>query len=129
MGTQKKAVLVFLSFILAALSLFSCDGKNGNGEEEKAEEKTRIPIEVGVVEVGDIAAYFSGTATLEAEQDAQVVAKVSGVVTEILVEEGDFVDEDRILARLDGEVLSVQLAQAEATLQKIEENFRLKAAL
>ena len=70
MGTYKRSALVYM--ILAIFLIFTgCSKKNGNGEDKKEEEKTRIPIEVATVDVGDIAAYFNGTATLEAEEDAQ----------------------------------------------------------
>ncbi len=107
---------------------FGCKDSNGkNGKN--GEEKTLIPIEVAVVDQGDIAAYFNGTASLEAEDDAQVVAKVGGVVQEILVEEGDAVVAGTILARLDGEVLTVELAQAEARLQRLAKDFKRKTTL
>ena len=117
--------------ILIGILFFSagCGGKNGKNGKNGEDEKTLIPIEVAVVDLGDIAAFYNGTATLEAEEDAQVVAKVGGVVQEILVEEGDQVKAGDILARLDGEVLSVEMAQAEARFQRLAEDFKRKNSL
>src|SRR5574342_167879 len=62
--------------------------KDSQSKPKDKNDIAAIPVEVAHVETGSIAAYFSGTATLEAEGDASVVAKVGGVVKDIFVEEG-----------------------------------------
>jgi len=91
--------------------------------EVKSEKELAVPVEVGAVYKGDIAAHFQGTATLEAEEETQVVAKVSGVVKEIMVEEGDLISKGQILAKLDDEKISVQVEQAAANLAKLKNQF------
>jgi membrane fusion protein (multidrug efflux system) len=83
-----------------------------------------VPVEVAQVSRGDISAFFTGTATLEAEEETQVVAKVGGVVESILVEEGDYVEAGQVLARLDDERIAVQVERARANLQNLEGEFR-----
>lgn len=102
---------------------FGC-GKDSQSKPKDKNDIAAIPVEVSHVGTGNIAAYFSGTATLEAEGDASVVAKVGGVVKQILVEEGGYVKTGQVLAKLDDEKLAVQLAQAEANLKKLESDFR-----
>lgn len=102
---------------------FGC-GQDSQSKPKDKNDIAAIPVEVSHVETGNIAAYFSGTATLEAEGDASVVAKVGGVVKQILVEEGGYVKTGQVLAKLDDEKLAVQLAQAEANLKKLESDFR-----
>ncbi|MCK4537422.1 MAG: efflux RND transporter periplasmic adaptor subunit [Candidatus Krumholzibacteria bacterium] len=117
---------ISLIFILIALGIMSTTGScggNGHSEPVKEEDKLVVPVEVDIVSIGDIAAYFTGTATIEAEEETEVVAKVSGTVEEIMVEEGEFVKSGQILAKLDDEMISVQLKQAEANLRKMESNF------
>src|SRR5262245_4740521 len=109
--------------ILSAAFLNSGCGKDSNSMTKDKKEVAAIPVEVSHVETGDISAYFAGTATLEAEEDASVVAKVDGVVKQILVEEGTYVKAGQILAKLDDDKLAVQLAQAEANLRKLENDF------
>jgi membrane fusion protein (multidrug efflux system) len=106
-----------------ALLSFGC-GKDSQSKPNEKKETAAIPVEISQVEIGNIAAFFTGTATLEAEGDAAVVAKVGGVVKQILVEEGAYVKAEQILARLDDDKLAVQLAQAEANLHKLESDFR-----
>ena len=63
---------------------------------------------------GEMLAMYSGTATLEAEADAEVIAKVGGEVRRIFVEEGDHVRAGQVLAQLDDRQLRLQAAQTRA---------------
>ena len=110
--------------ILSATAINLGCGKDSQSKPKDKKDVAAIPVEVALVGTGNIAAYFSGTATLEAEGDASVVAKVGGVVKQIMVEEGGYVKAGQILAKLDDEKLTVQLAQAEANLNKLENDFR-----
>lgn len=111
------AVLIILC--LAAVH-WSCGENSHSKTKDKKDDGVVIPVEVAQVTVGDISAYFSGTATIEAEEETDVVAKVGGVVKAIFVEEGDYIKEGQVLAKLDDEKLLVQLEQAKATLQKLD---------
>ncbi len=55
-------------------------------------------------------AVYSGTAPIEAHDEAVVVAKVGGEVRQIYVEEGDTVKAGQVLARLDGDRLRLEVA-------------------
>jgi membrane fusion protein (multidrug efflux system) len=98
-------------------------GRRSHSETNGEDETVVVPVEVGVVTMGDIASHFTGTATLEAEDETGVVAKVGGVVREIFVEEGDYVFAGQVLAKLDDEKITVQLAQAAANLRKLEDDY------
>jgi membrane fusion protein (multidrug efflux system) len=63
-----------------------------------SEQEPAIPVEASTVGTGDVAAFYSGTATLEADEQATVVAQITGVVLEISAEEGDFVEAGQVLA-------------------------------
>jgi len=116
-------IFSLLTLLSVAFLNVGC-GKDSNSMTKDKKDVAAIPVEVSQVGTGNIAAYFSGTATLEAEGDASVVAKVGGVVQQILVEEGSYVKAGQILAKLDAEKLAVQLAQAEANMRKLENDFR-----
>ena len=111
--------LIILSLLAAAVTMGGCGGKS-HSETKKEEAKLVVPVEIDSVTLGDIAAFFTGTATIEAEQETEVVAKVGGVVERIMVEEGQFVRAGQVLAKLDDEMISVQLDQAAANLKKLE---------
>jgi membrane fusion protein (multidrug efflux system) len=112
--------ICLLSLVTAS---WGCGGRSHSDTNGKKDEKLVIPVEIAEVIRGDISAYFTGTATIEAEEETEVVAKVGGVVEQIVVEEGAEVRAGDILAKLDDEKIAVQLAQAKANLQKLESNY------
>ncbi len=93
-------------------------------EEESQEEDTpAVPVEVRAPVRGDIFAVYSGTAPIEAFAEADVLAKVDGEVRELLVEEGDEVRKNQVLARLDGDRLRLELNESRARLAKLQRDF------
>lgn len=107
-----------LAFVLS-LALAACGGPKQDDKKEDA----AIPVEVGTVTVGSIDAAYRGTATLEAEEEATVMAKTSGVVEQILVEEGSRVRAGQVLARLETDRLKLELVRARAESDKAQENY------
>jgi membrane fusion protein (multidrug efflux system) len=95
--------------------------KDKAGDEEKV---AAVPVEIQPLKRAEMIAVYSGTAPIEAHQEAVVVAKVGGEVRQIYVEEGDPVKEGQILARLDGDRLRLELAQTEANLRKLERDYK-----
>ena len=96
------------------------DAQSASPDEAEEEEVAAIPVETETSRVGAIAALFSGTATLEAEEEADVVSKATGIVQRLLVEEGDHVRAGQVLAELDTERSSLELEQMEANLKRME---------
>lgn len=122
---QRLARLLFalipVVLILLAVGLGGCSSDAQSKDADTPEETTTaVPVEVASVEVGEASAFFSGTASLEAEDEATVVARVGGVVEEILVEEGTPVQAGQALARLDDERLRLEVERANVELAKLE---------
>lgn len=117
--------MIMLSALCIFVALSGGCGKKANSKTNgKKNDKLVVPVEIAAITSGDIAAYFTATATIGAEEETGVVAKVGGVVKEILVEEGQYVKGGDILAKLDDERISVQLAQARASLDKLESAYQ-----
>ncbi len=121
--------LALVPVLCGALALAACKGggptpeaqaKNG----ESAKEVDAVPVEVAKATQRPVAASYSGTAALEALGESQVVAKTSGVALAVLVEEGQVVRAGQPLIRLDPDRPRLQLAQAEAQMRKLENNYR-----
>jgi len=64
-------------------------------EKDSPEAATPVPVEVAQPSRADIYATYAATATISSDADAPVVARVSGEVVELLVEEGDYVRESQ----------------------------------
>jgi membrane fusion protein (multidrug efflux system) len=122
MWKKERFMLVFLMTAII-FSLVGCASQSIASAEEKKQEEA-IPVEVTAVVKGSVSAYFNGTASLEAENEAKVVAKVGGVVEQILVEEGDKVRKDQVMAKLDDDKPALDLAEAEARLKQLEREFK-----
>jgi membrane fusion protein, multidrug efflux system len=105
--------------VAALVLLGACKPKE---EEKKAD--AAVPVEVAVVATGDVVGAYSGTATLEPEAQAMVVAKTSGVVLKLHVEEGDRVRAGTLLVELDRERPQLELNRARATLERLENDFK-----
>jgi membrane fusion protein (multidrug efflux system) len=120
-GTAKAAPAAAASTAKAA------DGKDGADCKENKDDKdckdTAVPVEVAKVARRPITASYSGTASLDAPGEAQVVTKASGIVLAVLTEEGQRVHQGQVLARLDNEHQRLQVAQAQATVRKLESNY------
>src|SRR5688572_6384266 len=122
--------------LISLILLASCGGSGGPGgdkpgakpgDEQKAD--AAIPVEVGAAARRAIVASYTGTATLEPERQAQVVAKTSGVLLNLHVEEGDVVKAGQLLAQLDPEKTRLEVARAEANLKRLESDFRRSTEL
>jgi membrane fusion protein (multidrug efflux system) len=96
-------------------------GKDGKEAEKKPEA---VPVEVVSVGRQAITASYAGTANLEAPGESQVVAKTSGVMVQLLAEEGQVVRKGQVLARLDGDRVRLEAERSAATVNKLENNYR-----
>lgn len=120
--TNKTGLIVLI--ILAFLIIYGCRGQTPANNKSEKEEDPPIPVEVTEVIKGSVSANYSGTATLEAEGEALVVAKVSGIVEKIFVEEGDSVKAGQFLAKLEDEEFIHRLAQVESKLEELDNEFQ-----
>ena len=117
-----------LAVLACALLLGACAGEEAEAPKEpvaeaEEEETPPVPVETGSPIRGNIYAIYSGTAPIEAFAEADVIAKVEGEVREILVEEGMEVAKGQVLARLDGDMLRLELSESEARLRKLQRDF------
>jgi len=69
---------------------------------------------------GSIATYYTATASLAPEKEAEVLARVAGVVKQLLREEGDLVREGDTLLLIDNDEYLYRLRQAEAERTDLE---------
>jgi HlyD family secretion protein len=124
---------------------------NGNGNGKKKRRKRIIYVVVGVVllltvvggliaatsggtkidpsklakvEKGDLAKSVVATGKVEPITKVEVKSKASGIVKKLLVDAGDRVKKGQLLAQLDKEEISAQVAQSRAGLQAAEASLK-----
>lgn len=113
--------LLFLSLLATSYAFaVSCGEETQSKPSSTDSSKTIIPVEVGNVVLGDISAFYGGTATLEAQNEAVVVNRVGGIIKEVFVEEGDVVKVGQVLAKIDDERLLVELERSKINLDKLK---------
>lgn len=112
--------------LLAGLAPLAGCGRGGEAQAKEGEDAKAqaVPVETVAVARRTVAASYTGTASLEPLAEAQVVAKASGVALQVLVEEGQAVKAGQTLVRLDPDRARLNLAQTEAQMRKLENNFR-----
>ncbi|MEZ5544886.1 MAG: efflux RND transporter periplasmic adaptor subunit [Lysobacteraceae bacterium] len=113
-----RALAAMLTMLLALAACGQQQGKDP--KDKKPEAPAPVVVETGAVALRPIEASYNATATLEAPNEASVVAKTSGVLLQLLVEEGDRVSAGQVLARLDSERQKLDVQRAEAMLRKLE---------
>ncbi|GAB5391366.1 MAG: efflux RND transporter periplasmic adaptor subunit [Alteromonas macleodii] len=97
------------------------DAINDQANATEVEETVfAIPVETQAIVTGDITSTYDTTAILEAREEAFVVARASGIIEEIFVEEGDYVEKGQVLAQLDKRRYELNLSKALADLAGIE---------
>ena len=137
---NKSLIALFISLSFLVTGCSSNDSKDDSAKTEEtadAENKDKadknkkqaVPVEVVSVSRGDIQQTYRTITTLEAENDAQVVARSTGILEKILVEEGDMVKKGQLLAQLDVEQLSLEVAQLAATSKKLKKELDRQSSL
>ena len=115
-SAPKKPWQRFWLLILCSL-LLGCPDAEPDAAEDDSEPA--VPVAVSPVKRDRIAATYKGTASIEARAEAEIVAKVGGVVETILAEEGDSVAAGQQLAMLDDERLKLELDRAQARYRQL----------
>ena len=130
--SDRMRFLARLGLLAIALGLSACKGGSGQGADAKeaaSKGPEAIPVEVAKATTRSIAASYTGTAPLEARAEAQVVAKTSGIALQVYADVGQKVVAGQPLVRIDRDRASLQVAQADAEVRKLEANYRRSAQL
>ena len=123
--TRLRPSLLALSLAISAPALLSGCGEATASvdKKEKVEEVIKVPVEASPVSRGPIANYYSANAILESVEEADVIAKVHGLIERVLVEEGDYVEKGQVLAEIDATRYLLTLMQRQAELKRVKSEF------
>lgn len=122
--TQRNIFSAAATTIVIALALLLTACGNMESRTKKAEvevDEPGAPVETIVVAQGRIRASFTASAILEAEESTDVVPRVNGIIENIFVEEGDYVEKGQPLAQLESSRYALAVAQIEAELRNVRQ--------
>jgi membrane fusion protein (multidrug efflux system) len=118
-------VLALVVFVVAGCGKGPADAKS----TEKSGQDQAVAVEVQTIERGGIEAKIKNWTHLEAEEEVKVFARTSNRVTELLVEEGDVVEKDQVLLRLENDIQKTAHGKAELRRDKARQEFERQKAL
>ena len=109
MSTQKRLfILIAAVAILAAIVAFSAN----------ANRKSAVTVQMGQVEPAyQLIAKVNASGEIKPKEYVELQAEISGVITELAVEEGDFVSEGSVLLKIDPTQTAAQTRVQEALLE------------
>ncbi len=118
---------------ILALGLAACSHGPEAGEGKEASTDAVAEVTVVKVERGEISEALSVSGTIAAvpNQDVRVSSLVPGRVAQMMVAEGDHVEKDQVLAKIDDRPFQDQLRQAEGAVEQARatlENAKLSRA-
>ncbi len=109
---QKPALLVALLILLAALGLWYAT----KPAKAKLAAPSAIPVRVVSVVEKDVPRYVSGIGSVLSLHSVVVRPQIDGILTKILVKEGQLVSKGDLLATIDDRSIRASLDQARAQL-------------
>ena len=127
MKSQRAAAALAGIFLMtSAFSLAGCGHKQGADGGRKGSgaggPNAPLPVETMAVQRGTIADSVLVTGSIEALQDVQLSARVSGRVTAVNYREGQFVRAGQIIVQQDATDLEANVRAAEANVSQAQAN-------
>ncbi|MFQ5613110.1 MAG: efflux RND transporter periplasmic adaptor subunit [Anaerolineae bacterium] len=121
-----KRNVLFAIFLLGLAALAIACGPAPEGAAAQAaalepQEQT-TPVEVATVQTGDIALIYNYAGDLRAERSVNVLPGAAGRIEAVLIEVGDEVQAGQPLARVESDLYTLQLKQAQAALASAQLN-------
>lgn len=110
-----KKIYYSFGVILSVLTLVSC-GKSQNQDQAQQQQQGPVPITTIKVPVQDVTTYKDYPASIEGIINSGARPKISGYITEVLVDEGQQVKQGQILFRLETASLTEEAEAAKANI-------------
>jgi membrane fusion protein (multidrug efflux system) len=104
--------------------LIACDPGTAPPKDAGVDAAAAAPVEVVVLERGEVRDGVDGTATVQARHTASLRARVSGTVAPFTLEEGSPVTQNQVLVRLEQSGIAGALSKAQASARKTQSDLR-----
>ena len=122
-GVSSRGVASMQAALLCVWVLVGCAEPAGDGPRGGGRAAMPEPVLASTVGAQDLSRSITLSNPIEAIRVVDLAARTNGVVTEVLVEEGDPIKVGDVLARIDVAEQRAELARAQAQLQEREANF------
>jgi membrane fusion protein (multidrug efflux system) len=123
---SKPFTLLFLPWLV---SIHCSPEKTDQSALKEKSMITAVPVEVAVVERKNLSMTKTYSGTLEGEDQANIVAKISERITGITVKIGESVSAGQVIINLDKSGTASQYYQAEANYKNAEKNLQRMKSL
>jgi membrane fusion protein, multidrug efflux system len=123
---QSRGAIIGVVVSVAVVVLLAWRLLSGSLSADSPHESPPVPVSVVTVEQKDVPQVAAGIGTVQSLHNVTLRPQVSGIVTEVLFEEGQNVKRGQLLARIDDRTILANLRQAEA--EKARNEAQLKAA-
>lgn len=115
-----------ISLVCFVVLTLMIPGRVGFGQDAPSSTgRSAVPVKAVKVVLKNVAQALSGMGSLECAQTLDVGLEVTGLITEILVDEGDAVTQNQVVAELDNRVIDAEIVvnNAEIKAADAEANF------
>jgi HlyD family secretion protein len=116
MSKKKWIILISSVVVVAVVLVVSMSG--GNGEEG-------VKVQTALVQSQKIIETVTATGVIQPQTQVKISADVAAKITDLPVDEGDWVEEGQLLVRLDREKFMASVERAQANLRASEANANL----
>lgn len=116
-----KKIQLFSILIATVFLLASC--KEKHKEQSPLGEPDIIPVKTASVSVLGVPDHISATGLVSTEDEAKYSFKIGGVISHILVQEGQFFKKGQLLATLNSTEISAGLAQSSLGVEKAQRDY------
>jgi RND family efflux transporter MFP subunit len=123
---SKSFTLIFLTWLV---SVHCNPEKNEQSDIKEKSMITAVPIEVAIAERKNLSVTRTYSGTLEGEDQANIVAKISERITGITFKIGESVSAGQVIINLDKSGTTSQYYQAEANYKNAEKNLQRMKSL
>ncbi len=128
---MKRSIVWIVLVVLLGATVWKLASNKRTQEEQVYRHDRKAPVHVTVDTVRAIAfatgVRYSGT--IEAVHEGRVMAEVPGRIVALEVKEGQWVEKGNVIARMDGDLLRLQLEAAEVQVEGLEKDRQRYAVL
>ncbi|WP_333609327.1 efflux RND transporter periplasmic adaptor subunit [Arsukibacterium sp.] len=116
--------LTLVAVLLSSSLIVTGCNKASSSVNAAQTETLAIPVEAAMARLGEISSSYHTNTTLAARAETDVISKTSGIVQQVLAEEGDYVKAGQLLAVLDNERQRLMLAREQAELSRLDSELK-----